>query len=99
LGHLIPGGTGFPLHRYVKLVPLCEPVSDAVMEELRREAKAKQDSLYQISSTTEGEEGDEEAESADAAPVAELVNDATFDDAPVSDDYASADDVSDSYES
>jgi DNA-directed RNA polymerase subunit beta' len=37
LGHLIPGGTGFPLHRYVKLVPLAEPLSD---EELGVDAAA-----------------------------------------------------------
>ena len=28
LGHLIPGGTGFPLHRFIKLVPQAEPLSD-----------------------------------------------------------------------
>ena len=28
LGHLIPGGTGFPLHRHIKLVPLAEPISE-----------------------------------------------------------------------
>ncbi len=28
LGHLIPGGTGFPLHRFIKLVPLAEPLTD-----------------------------------------------------------------------
>jgi DNA-directed RNA polymerase subunit beta' len=26
LGHLIPGGTGFPIHRHIKLVPLAEPI-------------------------------------------------------------------------
>ncbi|MCX7590144.1 MAG: DNA-directed RNA polymerase subunit beta', partial [Kiritimatiellae bacterium] len=26
MGHLIPGGTGFPLHRNIRLVPLAEPV-------------------------------------------------------------------------
>ena len=46
LGHLIPGGTGFPLHRYLKLVPLCDTISDEEMEELRREAKAKLDALF-----------------------------------------------------
>ena len=25
LGHLIPGGTGFPLHRHIKLIPTKEP--------------------------------------------------------------------------
>jgi DNA-directed RNA polymerase subunit beta' len=28
LGHLIPGGTGFPIHRHVKLVPLAEPLTE-----------------------------------------------------------------------
>ncbi len=28
LGHLIPGGTGFPSHRYIKLVSLADPLSD-----------------------------------------------------------------------
>ncbi|MCQ2389084.1 MAG: DNA-directed RNA polymerase subunit beta' [Kiritimatiellae bacterium] len=46
LGHLIPGGTGFPLHRYLKLVPLCEPISDEEMEKLRAEARAKIEKAY-----------------------------------------------------
>ena len=25
MGQLIPGGTGFPMHRNIKLVPLAEP--------------------------------------------------------------------------
>ncbi|MBQ7188741.1 MAG: DNA-directed RNA polymerase subunit beta' [Kiritimatiellae bacterium] len=40
LGHLIPGGTGFPLHRHIKLVPLAEPISEEEMEKLRQEANA-----------------------------------------------------------
>jgi len=28
MGHLIPGGTGFPAYRRIKLVPLAEPVTD-----------------------------------------------------------------------
>ncbi len=39
LGHLIPGGTGFPMHRHIKLVPLAEPI-DA--EELRDDVEAAQ---------------------------------------------------------
>ena len=31
LGHLIPGGTGFPLHRHIKLVALAEPLSDEAL--------------------------------------------------------------------
>ena len=59
LGHLIPGGTGFPLHRYLKLVPLCEPISDEEMERLRQEAKAKLDSLYGTTPIPADEEDDE----------------------------------------
>ena len=32
MGHLIPGGTGFPMHRNIRLVPLAEPLPE---EELR----------------------------------------------------------------
>jgi DNA-directed RNA polymerase subunit beta' len=28
MGHLVPGGTGFRMHRHVKLVPLAEPLKD-----------------------------------------------------------------------
>ena len=28
MGHLIPGGTGFPLYRNIKLVPLAEPIPE-----------------------------------------------------------------------
>ena len=31
LGHLIPGGTGFPMHRHIKLVPLAEPIPEEEM--------------------------------------------------------------------
>jgi DNA-directed RNA polymerase subunit beta' len=30
MGHLIPGGTGFPLHRNIRLVPLAEPIPEIV---------------------------------------------------------------------
>ncbi len=53
LGHLIPGGTGFPLHRYLKLVPLAEPISDEDMEELRAEQRKRQEELYGFASTAE----------------------------------------------
>jgi DNA-directed RNA polymerase subunit beta' len=33
MGHLIPAGTGFPLHREIKLVEKGEPIGAAVMEE------------------------------------------------------------------
>ena len=60
LGHVIPGGTGFPLHRYLKLVPLCEPISDEEMRKLQEEAKAKMDALFGGSLPTPAEEGDED---------------------------------------
>ena len=34
LGHLIPGGTGFPMHRYIKLCPLGKPISQEEMDEI-----------------------------------------------------------------
>jgi DNA-directed RNA polymerase subunit beta' len=37
MGHLIPGGTGFPMFRNIKLVPLAEPIPE---EELRQESEA-----------------------------------------------------------
>ena len=60
LGHLIPGGTGFPLHRYLKLVPLCETISDEEMEKLRAEAKAKMEALYGTTPIPPEEEDSEE---------------------------------------
>jgi hypothetical protein len=61
LGHLIPGGTGFPLHRYLKLVPLCETISDEEMEELRKEAKAKLDALFGTVPPPSDEDEEEDA--------------------------------------
>ncbi len=72
LGHLIPGGTGFPLHRYLKLVPLCEPISDAEMEELRREAKAKLDALFGTTPIPLEEEEENEPAFQIATDAAEL---------------------------
>ena len=40
LGQLIPGGTGFPLHRNVKLVPLAEPIPAEELE-VKGEAERK----------------------------------------------------------
>ena len=62
LGHLIPGGTGFPLHRYLKLVPLCETISDEEMEELRKEKQAKLDALFGTIPPSSEEEDDEDGE-------------------------------------
>jgi len=61
LGHLIPGGTGFPLHRYLKLVPLCDTISDAEMDELKEEQRKRHEELYGIpTSGIPGEEDDNE---------------------------------------
>ena len=59
LGHLIPAGTGFPLHRYLKLVPLCEPISDEEMEKLEQEKKAKMDAVFGTLPPS-SEEGDDD---------------------------------------
>ena len=65
LGHLIPGGTGFPLHRYLKLVPLCETISDEEMDKLRAEAKAKQDAIFgKVPPSDEEDEDDGEGKEA-----------------------------------
>ncbi len=61
LGHLIPGGTGFPMHRHLKLVPLCETISDEEMEVLREEQKKRHEELYGIpASGLPGEENDDD---------------------------------------
>ena len=61
LGHPIPGGTGFPMHRYIKLVPLCDSISDEDMEELRAEQRKRQEELFGIptSTTVRGDDEDE----------------------------------------
>jgi len=40
VGHLIPGGTGFPMHRNIKLVPLAEPIPEE-KPEAQKEAEKK----------------------------------------------------------
>jgi DNA-directed RNA polymerase subunit beta' len=61
LGHPIPGGTGFPMHRYLKLVPLCDTISDDEMEKLREEQRKRHEELYGIpASGIPGEEDDED---------------------------------------
>ncbi len=94
LGHLIPGGTGFPLHRYLKLVPLCEPISDAEMDQLRAEAKAKLDALFGTTPIPQDEEGENEP-AFELVPTADQFAQAPADQAPdqTADDY-SADDLS-----
>jgi DNA-directed RNA polymerase subunit beta' len=46
LGHLIPGGTGFPLHRHIKLVPLAEPISEEDMLSLQVESQTQLDEVF-----------------------------------------------------
>ncbi len=46
LGHLIPGGTGFALHRHIRLVPLAEPIAEEEMEKLRVEAARKLEEIF-----------------------------------------------------
>ena len=77
LGHLIPGGTGFPLHRYLKLVPLCDTISDADMEELREEQRKRHEELYGI--PTKGSIPGEENDDDDSLPEPVLINDASLD--------------------
>ena len=63
LGHLIPGGTGFPMHRYLKLVPMCETISDEEMDKLREEQRKRHEELYGIpTSGIPGEENDDESD-------------------------------------
>ncbi|NQT91628.1 MAG: hypothetical protein HQ559_02620, partial [Lentisphaerae bacterium] len=38
MGHLIPGGTGFPMHKNIKLVPLVDPLPE---EDLKPEGEAE----------------------------------------------------------
>ena len=76
LGHLIPGGTGFPLHRYLKLVPLCETISDEAMEHLNAERKAKQDAIFGKVPPSEEEDDDEEDSEAFAIPQQEATPEA-----------------------
>ena len=63
LGHLVPGGTGFPMHRYLKLVPLCDAISDEEMEKLREEQRQKHEELYGIPAS--GLPGEEEGDESD----------------------------------
>jgi len=45
MGHLIPGGTGFPLHRNIRLVPLAEPLPEEEMPTVGAAEKKLQDLL------------------------------------------------------
>jgi DNA-directed RNA polymerase subunit beta' len=89
LGHLIPGGTGFPLHRYLKLVPLCETISDEEMDKLREEQRKRQEELYGISSIPkEEDDGDDDL----GDPQPQLMND-TGDNSADGIDFQNADEA------
>jgi len=45
MGHLIPGGTGFPMHRNIKLVPLAEPIPEDQMPAASEAEKKLRDLL------------------------------------------------------
>ena len=91
LGHLIPGGTGFPLHRYLKLVPQGEAISDEEMEKLREAQRRKHEELYGIpSSGIPGEEADEADEPAFSVVQDDGDNSADGDDAEPTDSYEGA---------
>jgi DNA-directed RNA polymerase subunit beta' len=60
LGHLIPGGTGFPMHRYLKLVPLADTISDEEMDELREEQRKRHAELYGIPAAIPGEDSEDD---------------------------------------
>jgi len=45
MGHLIPGGTGFPLHHNIRLVQKAEPIAEADMIDIQ-EAERKFDQLW-----------------------------------------------------
>jgi len=47
MGHLVPGGTGFHMHRNIKLVPLAEPVPEEELpvEDVAEKSKKLQDLL------------------------------------------------------
>ena len=39
LGHVIPGGTGFPIHRHLKLIPTCEPIPEELIPRSEEDSK------------------------------------------------------------
>jgi DNA-directed RNA polymerase subunit beta' len=48
MGHLIPGGTGFPMHRNIKLVPLAEPVDESELAAMAAETAEAEKKLQDI---------------------------------------------------
>jgi DNA-directed RNA polymerase subunit beta' len=45
MGHLIPGGTGFPMYKNIKLVPLAEPIPEEDLQEASEAEKKFQELL------------------------------------------------------
>ena len=45
MGHVIPGGTGFPMHRNIRLVPLAEPLPEEELETSHAPEKKLQELL------------------------------------------------------
>ena len=39
LGHVIPGGTGFPIHRHLKLIPTCDPIPEELIPRHEEDSK------------------------------------------------------------
>ena len=76
LGHLIPGGTGFPMHRYLKLVPLADTISDEEMDELLEEQRRRHAERDGIPTRPlPGEEGEDDEEDLSDPSVTSLVMD------------------------
>jgi len=46
LGHLIPGGTGFPLHRHIKLVPMTDPISEDELKAMQHDTQTQLDEVF-----------------------------------------------------
>jgi len=76
LGHLIPAGTGFPMHRCLKLVPLCEPIPEDQMP-LSEEEKQRRAVIAAAQESDAAENPD--------APPPEVVVDDTASQVPVAD--------------
>ena len=78
LGHLIPGGTGFPMHRYIKMVPLGTPISQEEMDEVYGKKDANGISTDAVEIPEDELVSDNDALS-DLIPVMQLGEDASAD--------------------
>ena len=93
LGHLIPGGTGFPMHRYLKLVPQCEAISDEEMDKLREEQRLSHEQLFDIPRNKNEEKAEAEFDDISALTEAEGVIDEGGVSVDGEDPFASSDDL------